>query len=120
MSKSLPYSMKDVHYDNAKFRRRSCLEMITQTLLTSNVKHDCVRCSTGKFLLLLMIGGLAYLMLTHTSPINSVSSLAKEGNLNTNGSNKVGRFWRKPPRLSPRLTPDEISSNNISIMSLRS
>ncbi|THG01154.1 hypothetical protein TEA_015867 [Camellia sinensis var. sinensis] len=91
MSKSLPYSMKDVHYDNAKFRQRSCLEMITQTLLTSNVKHDCVRCSTGKFLLLLMIGGLAYLMLTHTSPINSVSSLAKEGNLNTNGSNKVGR-----------------------------
>ncbi|CAL5346310.1 unnamed protein product [Camellia sinensis] len=86
--------MKDVHYDNAKFRQRSCLEMITQTLLTSNVKHDCVRCSTGKFLLLLMIG---------------------EGNLNTDGSNKFGRFWRKPPRLPPRLTPDEISSNNISI-----
>lgn len=115
MSKSLPYSMKDVHYDNAKFRQRSCFKMITQTLLTSNVKRDCVRCSTGKFLLLLMIGGLAYLMFTHTSPINSVNSLAKEGNLSTNGSNKFGRFWRKPPRLPPRLTPDQISSNNISI-----
>ncbi|KAI7983915.1 Mannosyl-oligosaccharide 1,2-alpha-mannosidase MNS3 [Camellia lanceoleosa] len=115
MSKSLPYSMKDVHYDNAKFRQRSCFKMIIQTLLTSNVKRDCVRCSTGKFLLLLMIGGLAYLMFTHTSPINSVNSLAKEGNLSTNGSNKFGRFWRKPPRLPPRLTPDEIRSNNISI-----
>ncbi|GMP87872.1 hypothetical protein CsSME_00040073 [Camellia sinensis var. sinensis] len=115
MSKSLPYSMKDVRYDNAKFRQRSCFKMITQTLLTSNVKRDCVRCSTGKFLLLLMIGGLAYLMFTHASPINSVTSLAKEGNLSTNGSNKFGRFWRKPPRLPPRLTPDQISSNNISI-----
>ncbi|GMP87875.1 hypothetical protein CsSME_00040073 [Camellia sinensis var. sinensis] len=62
-----------------------------------------------------MIGGLAYLMFTHASPINSVTSLAKEGNLSTNGSNKFGRFWRKPPRLPPRLTPDQISSNNISI-----
>ncbi|CAL5423717.1 unnamed protein product [Camellia sinensis] len=107
--------MKDVRYDNAKFRQRSCFKMITQTLLTSNVKRDCVRCSMGKFLLLLMIGGLAYLMFTHASPINSVTSLAKEGNLSTNGSNKFGRFWRKPPRLPPRLTPDQISSNNISI-----
>ncbi|KAL7174238.1 hypothetical protein ACSBR2_033487 [Camellia fascicularis] len=115
MSKSLPYSMKDVHYDNAKFRQRSRFKMITQTLLTSNVKRDFVRCSTWKFLLLLMIGGLAYLMFTHTSPINSVNSLAKEGNLSMNGSNKFGRFWRKPPRLPPRLTPDQISSNNISI-----
>ncbi|KAL7202573.1 hypothetical protein ACSBR1_034106 [Camellia fascicularis] len=115
MSKSLPYSMKDVHYDNAKFRQRSRFKMITQTLLTSNVKRDFVRCSTWKFLLLLMIGGLAYLMFTHTSPINSVNSLSKEGNLSMNGSNKFGRFWRKPPRLPPRLTPDQISSNNISI-----
>ncbi|PSS04900.1 Mannosyl-oligosaccharide 1,2-alpha-mannosidase [Actinidia chinensis var. chinensis] len=117
MSKSLPYSMKDVHYDNAKFRQRSCLKVITQNLLTSNMKRDYISCSTGKFLVLLMIGGLAYLMLTHTSPIHSVSGLAKDigtkvGDNLMDGSSRVGKFWRKPPRLPPRFSPDEIGSNN--------
>ncbi|XP_059665383.1 mannosyl-oligosaccharide 1,2-alpha-mannosidase MNS3 [Cornus florida] len=122
MSKSLPYSMKDVHYDNAKFRHRSLLKAITQTLLTTNVKNRYMKCSTGRFLVLLMIGGLAYLMLTRTSPIHSVSDgLAqdigtKDGDkLMTGGGSRFGRFWRKPPRLPPRLTPDEIGSNNNSI-----
>ncbi|GFS43164.1 alpha-mannosidase 3 [Actinidia rufa] len=121
MSKSLPYSMKDVHYDNAKFRQRSCLKVITQNLLTNNVKRDYVSCSTGKFLVLLMIGGLAYLMFTHTSPIHAVSGLAKDigakvgDNLNMDGSSRVDKFWRKLPRLPPRLSPDEIGSTNSSI-----
>ncbi|KAF7149563.1 hypothetical protein RHSIM_Rhsim02G0157100 [Rhododendron simsii] len=119
MSKSLPYSMKDVHYDNAKFRQRSCLKLITQSVLTSK-KHDCTSCSTGKFLVLLMISGLVYLMLTHASSSNSVGRIAKDmgteagDHLITNGSSSFARFWRKPPRLPPRLSPDEMGSNNSS------
>lgn len=115
--------MKDVHYDNAKFRHRSCFKMITQTMLTSNLKRDCISCSTGKFLVLLMIGGLAYLMLTNTSSGHSDSNgLAKgvifkggikEGDKSImDGGNRFRRFWRKPPRLPPRLSPDEKGSNN--------
>ncbi|KAH7853166.1 hypothetical protein Vadar_034153 [Vaccinium darrowii] len=119
MSKSLPYSMKDVHYDNAKFRQRSCLKVITQTILTSK-KHDCTSCSTGKFLVLLMVGGLACLMLIHTSSINSVTSISKDigteagDHLIANGSSSFASFWRKPPRLPPRLSPDEMGNNNSS------
>ncbi|PQQ20424.1 mannosyl-oligosaccharide 1 2-alpha-mannosidase MNS3 [Prunus yedoensis var. nudiflora] len=36
-SKSLPYSKKDVYYDNAKFRHRSFVKMISQSLHTSNL-----------------------------------------------------------------------------------
>ncbi|KAK9267324.1 hypothetical protein L1049_009748 [Liquidambar formosana] len=114
MSRSLPTSMKDVHYDNAKFRHRSIFKVITQTLLTSSRKRDCISCSTGKFLVLLMIGGLAYLMLTHSSHIHSVSGgLAEsiktvEGDkLAMEGGSRFKKFWRKPPRLPPRLSPDE-------------
>lgn len=116
--------MKDVHYDNAKFRHRSCFKMITQTMLTSNLKRDCISCSTGKFLVLLMIGGLAYLMLTNTSSGHSDSNglakgvIFKEGGIKEgdksimDGGNRFRRFWRKPPRLPPRLSPDEKGSNN--------
>ncbi|OAY29138.1 mannosyl-oligosaccharide 1,2-alpha-mannosidase MNS3 [Manihot esculenta] len=117
MSKSLPYSMKDVHYDNAKFRQRSFVKVISQSLITSNLKRDCVGCSTGKFLMLLMIFGLAYLILTHTSSPHSFSDgLAKGTNASEESvmdvSNRFGRFWRKPPRLPPRLSPDEKVTNN--------
>nr|QCQ78381.1 1,2-alpha-mannosidase MNS3 [Manihot esculenta] len=117
MSKSLPYSMKDVHYDNAKFRQRSFIKVISQSLITSNLKRDCVGCSTGKFLMLLMIFGLAYLILTHTSSPHSFSvGLAKGTNASEESvmdvSNRFGRFWRKPPRLPPRLSPDEKVTNN--------
>ncbi|KAI3456013.1 hypothetical protein Pfo_012676 [Paulownia fortunei] len=121
MSKSLPYSMKDVHYDNAKFRQRSLFKVITQNILTSNVKRECIKCSTGRFLVLLMIFGVAYLMLTHTSHIPSSDAIGKnvgteEGkNFFTDGSGRFRRFWRKPPRLPPRLSPDEIVTRNKSI-----
>ncbi|CAK7350221.1 unnamed protein product [Dovyalis caffra] len=119
MSKSLPYSMKDVHYDNAKFRQRSFVKVITRSLPTNNVKHDCISFSTGKFLALLMIFGLAYLMFTHTSTPHYVSHGQAEG-IKVNEevkavSDAIGsfrRFLRKPPRLPPRLPPDEKGSSD--------
>ncbi|XVF25478.1 hypothetical protein REPUB_Repub13aG0215700 [Reevesia pubescens] len=114
MSKSLPYSMKDVHYDNAKFRRRSFFTVITQTLLTSNMRRECVSCSTGKFLGLLMIFGLACLMLTHTNRTHSISDgLAKgfktneEHTVVTDVGIRFKKLLRRAPRLPPRLSPDE-------------
>ncbi|KAF2305421.1 hypothetical protein GH714_005134 [Hevea brasiliensis] len=73
--------------------------------------------------MLLMIFGLAYLMLTHTSSSHSFSGgLAKGTNLSEEsmkyGSTKLGRFWRKPPRLPPRLSPDEKGTNNKTINEL--
>ncbi|KAL0305499.1 UNVERIFIED_CONTAM: Mannosyl-oligosaccharide 1,2-alpha-mannosidase MNS3 [Sesamum radiatum] len=121
MSKSLPYSMKDVHYDNAKFRQRSLIKVITQNILNSNIKRECTKCSTGRFLVLLMVFGVAYLMLTHASHIPSSDGNAKnvgteEGkNFFTDGRGRFRRFWRKPPRLPPRLSPDEIVTRNKSI-----
>lgn len=114
MSKSLPYSMKDVHYDNAKFRHRSLFKVITQTLLTSNMRRECLSCSTGKFLGLLMIFGLACLMLTHTNKAHSVSDGLAKG-IATNEEHKevtdIGirfkKLFRRAPRLPPRLSPDE-------------
>lgn len=122
MSKSLPYSVKDVHYDNAKFRQRSISQVISRVLLISNGKRDYLKCSTGKFLVLLMLCGLAYLVLANKSAVHPVSDGiakddgSKEGeNLMTQGSGRFRRFWRKPPRLPPRLSPDEIISRNRSI-----
>lgn len=112
MSKTLPYSMKDVDYDNAKFRHRSFLKTFIQSSLTTNVKRECTICSTGKFLVVLLIGGLTYLMITHTSTSVSVSSNSKSNNIGTEELSSLQRLWRKPPRLPPRLSPDEMSSKN--------
>lgn len=95
--------------------------MITQNILTSNAKRECIKCSTGRFLVLLMIFGVAYLMLTHTSNTPSSVSVAKNvgteerQNFFTDGSGRFRRFWRKPPRLPPQLSPDEIVARNKSI-----
>ncbi|KAL1555856.1 Mannosyl-oligosaccharide 1,2-alpha-mannosidase mns3 [Salvia divinorum] len=121
MSKSLPYSMKDVHYDNAKFRQRSLFKVITQNMISSHVKRECTNCSTGKFLLILMIFGVAYLVLTHTSNTPASIGAAKhvgteEGHsFFTDGSGRFRKFWRKAPRLPPQLSPDEIAARNKSI-----
>ncbi|KVH89422.1 mannosyl-oligosaccharide 1,2-alpha-mannosidase MNS3 [Cynara cardunculus var. scolymus] len=121
-SKTLPYSIKDIQYDNAKFRRRSLLQVISHTFLTKRMKRECMACSTGKFLALLMICGLTYLVLTHASPIDSITNGvsgafgSKEGdNSIMDGGIGVKRFWRKPPRLPPRLSPDEVNSHNRSM-----
>ncbi|KAB2637198.1 mannosyl-oligosaccharide 1,2-alpha-mannosidase MNS3-like [Pyrus ussuriensis x Pyrus communis] len=69
-------------------------------------------CSTGKFLLLLMIFGVAYLMLTHTS--STTDGLVKSSKNGTehikSGSIRFGNIFRKPPRLPPQLPPDEKGS----------
>lgn len=106
--------MKDVEYDNAKFRYRSPLKVVSQALVTNSIRYDCGRCSMGKFLILLMIGGLAYLTIMHKGSIHSASSgllnraSIKDDTYLKEGVNKTGRLLRKPPRLPPRLSPDEI------------
>jgi len=194
MSKSLPYSIKDVDYDNAKFRHRSfskvrfslqfrsnrrrfpqylsslaasiplilitlvrfsiiltlvsfctpchcefvmgisvslrrnkCLvicyvlifQVVTQNLLTGNLKRDCVSCSTGKFLFLILIFGVAYLLLGHSSSGGVVSNdktivnrVSYANSSIVDGAGRIKRFWRRPPRLPPRLSPDEKVSSN--------
>lgn len=84
--------------------------MINQALLTRKIKRDCLSFSTGKFLVLVLIFGLAYLMLTQTSPAPSDSGgLAKDLRTDNidDGSSRFNRFWRRAPRLPPRLSPDE-------------
>ncbi|KAL4366328.1 hypothetical protein GQ457_05G035700 [Hibiscus cannabinus] len=120
MSKSLPYSVKDLHYDNAKFRHRSFFKVITQTLFSSEMRRECVSCSTGKFLGLLMIFGLACLMLTHANSTHSVSDGLAEG-IGTNEGQKVitdvglrlKKLLRRAPRLPPRLPQNEKGSSGM-------
>ncbi|XP_010499520.1 PREDICTED: mannosyl-oligosaccharide 1,2-alpha-mannosidase MNS3 [Camelina sativa] len=105
MSKSLPYSVKDIHYDNAKFRHRSPLKVLSQSLLTLNTKRNYASCSTGKFLILILVFGLVCLMLMSKSP--NESALNEKGKVTFVGGLRLGRLLRKPPRLPPRLSPDE-------------
>ncbi|KAF8408915.1 hypothetical protein HHK36_004985 [Tetracentron sinense] len=109
--------------DNIYLKPFGKLLVITQAMLTSSIKRDCIRCSTGKFLLLLMIGGLTYLMLIHSNHANSASSGLvngitgkEEDKLVKDGASRLGRLWKKPPRLPPRLSPDEKGSNNTSVL----
>lgn len=84
--------------------------MVNQTLLTRNIKRDCLACSTGKFLALMLVFGLACLILTHTSPNSSISGGLEKDIVGERGTEDLGRFrkfWRKPPRLPPQLPPDE-------------
>lgn len=70
-----------------------------------------------------MLCGLAYLVLANKSAVHPVfdgiakNDGSKEGEnlMTTLGSGRFRRFWRKPPRLPPRLSPDEIISRNRSI-----
>ncbi|THU53547.1 hypothetical protein C4D60_Mb10t15580 [Musa balbisiana] len=111
-STTLPHSMQDIHYDNAKFRRRSPFKVITQALVTSHIRYCCRGCSTGKFLMLLMILGLTYLI-THKSSDHSASNIHLNSAANVGhkyvkeGVSIIDKIWRKPPRLPPQLPPDE-------------
>ena len=88
-------------------------QVATQNLLTSNLRRDCGSCSTGKFLFLLLIFGVAYLMLAHASSSGVVSDDQAIVNRKSfyanssivNGAGKIKRLWRRPPRLPPRLSP---------------
>lgn len=92
-------------------------QVINQTLLASKVKHHCTSCSTGKFLALLMIFGIACLLLTHTSSTGSVSYGVANGSRNDtyehniSGGIRFGNLFRRAPRLPPQLTPDQIGSS---------
>ncbi|KAG2615752.1 mannosyl-oligosaccharide 1,2-alpha-mannosidase MNS3-like [Panicum virgatum] len=114
----LPYSMRDVGaggaYNNAKFRHRSRLKIVLQSLATNSSKYRCGKFTVGKFLSLLMVSGLLYLFL-HKSPEGLVPDelLGKEvNNNNVRRAPNIRTFWRKPPRLPPRLPPNEIYKNN--------
>lgn len=69
--------------------------------------------------MLLMISGLIYLMVIHKSPGKLAS---RELLQNTNIGDvhhvkerigKIGRFLRNPPRLPPRLSPDDIKNSSL-------
>jgi mannosyl-oligosaccharide alpha-1,2-mannosidase len=95
-------------------------QVITQSFLTSNRKRDCISCSTGKFLFLILIFGVAYLVLTHdTIPSRVVSRdqvfgirKNEDNNSSTNGAGRLKKFWRRAPRLPPQLPPDTKVGNN--------
>ncbi|GJX36654.1 mannosyl-oligosaccharide 1,2-alpha-mannosidase MNS3 [Tanacetum coccineum] len=81
--------------------------VIIQTIFVKHVKHECMACSTGKFLALLMIYGLTYLMVTHASPIHSIKNGISGEESILKGRIGFKRLLRKPPRLPPRLSPYE-------------
>ncbi|XP_020705762.1 mannosyl-oligosaccharide 1,2-alpha-mannosidase MNS3 [Dendrobium catenatum] len=120
-SRTLPYSSKDVDYDNAKFRYRSPFKVATQAFSTNSIRHDCGRCGVGKFLMLLMIGGLTYLMVIHKSPGQLASrELIQDTTVGDvhhvkERIGKIGRFLRKPPRLPPQLSPDDIRNSSLNL-----
>ncbi|MBA0569261.1 hypothetical protein Golob_006702, partial [Gossypium lobatum] len=84
------------------------------------MKRGCVSCSTGKFLGLFMIFGLACLMLTHASKTPSVTDGLSKG-LGTNEEQKVvtdvgvrfKKLLRRAPRLPPRLSRNEKVSSGL-------
>uniref|UniRef100_A0A0A9EX79 alpha-1,2-Mannosidase n=1 Tax=Arundo donax TaxID=35708 RepID=A0A0A9EX79_ARUDO len=116
-SAPLPYSMRDVDagaYNNAKFRHRSRLKMFIQALTTNSSKYQCGKFTIGKFLSLLMVSGLMYLLL-HKSSEGFVSGQHHDKEVKDNHVRKAPNtrtFWRKPPRLPPRLPPNEIYKKN--------
>ncbi|PWA88923.1 Glycoside hydrolase, family 47 [Artemisia annua] len=50
------------------------MSVITQTIFTKCMKRECMACSTRKFLALLMICVLTYLMVTYASPDHSIKN----------------------------------------------
>lgn len=74
-----------------------------------------MRCSTGKFLAVIMLCGLAYLILTpsgHVVSSHGVDHARLKDNVTLNTNTRFRSFFRKPPRLPPRLTPDEMRASN--------
>ncbi|XP_044967709.1 mannosyl-oligosaccharide 1,2-alpha-mannosidase MNS3 isoform X2 [Hordeum vulgare subsp. vulgare] len=117
-SAPLPYSMRDVDggaYNNAKFRQRSRLKMVTQALISKSSKYQFGKFTLGKFLSLLMVSGLIYLV-AHKSSKGFVSGELHDKEVESRHASKdsptTRTFWRKPPRLPPRLPPNEIYKNS--------
>ncbi|KAK8970280.1 Mannosyl-oligosaccharide 1,2-alpha-mannosidase MNS3 [Platanthera guangdongensis] len=95
--------------------------VVTRAFSTKSIRHDCGRCGIGKILILLMVGGLSYLIITHRSPSqiesrgllpNSTIWNAKHAKENFG---KLGRFVKKPRELPRRLSPDDIKNSSLSL-----
>nr|GEZ51660.1 mannosyl-oligosaccharide 1,2-alpha-mannosidase MNS3 [Tanacetum cinerariifolium] len=80
------------------------------------LSNRCRSFNVGKFLALLMICGLTYLMVTHASPIHSIKNGISGEKSILKGGIGFKRLLRKPPRLPPRLSPDEVNSVNKSVI----
>ncbi|KAL3684934.1 hypothetical protein R1sor_002956 [Riccia sorocarpa] len=84
-------------YDNAKVRRRSSLKVSLQTWLSSSVSKSCTSCSFGKFLAIILLIGLGYVVVTYTPPPGSLLQRSGE-----HGGDKQqrssGQTWRKTMR----------------------
>ncbi|KAE8655328.1 Mannosyl-oligosaccharide 1,2-alpha-mannosidase MNS3 [Hibiscus syriacus] len=90
MSKSLPYSIKDVHYDNAKFRHRSFFKWSLKPYL-------------------LVIGGVNAEVVVQ----GSIGTNEEHKEVNDVGI-RFKKLFRRAPRLPPLLSPDEkLSHGNI-------
>ncbi|KAG0450811.1 hypothetical protein HPP92_026534 [Vanilla planifolia] len=97
-----------------------CLRMIVATRIfsTNGICYDYGRCSIGKFLMLLMIGGLTYLMIVHRSSNHLASTVALQNTTtwdirDVKKHKIIGRLWKKPPRLPPQLSPDDIKNTSL-------
>lgn len=112
MAPVLPYTSKDTKYDNAKFRKRSTLRRVVQTVRNSNVRRQCGSCGIGQILLLLLIGGLMILAWTHPNhpAANHVKKVRKnivEGKI---GTETLSQLWKN--RLPPKLKTPGVQLNN--------
>lgn len=78
----------------------------------------CVKCSLGKLLMLLLISGVTCLFLMNKSSPNFESNLVLNSTFTESTEavyQKPPRLWRRPPRLPPRLTPDEMNKKGSSL-----
>ncbi|CAN6446383.1 unnamed protein product [Victoria cruziana] len=109
MSKELPYTMRDVNYNNDKSRHRSFIKVITNAVRISNLRGDCATCSTGKFLILLLCFGLIYVLMVDRGPEQldpelGLEDTVKVGSHNISAKSTIQKLLlRRPPRLPPRL-----------------
>lgn len=89
--------------------------MVTQALISKSSKYKFGKFTLGKFLSLLMVSGLIYL-LAHKSSKGFVSGELHDKEVESRHASKdsptIRTFWRKPPRLPPRLPPNEIYKNS--------
>uniref|UniRef100_A0A452Y6T1 alpha-1,2-Mannosidase n=1 Tax=Aegilops tauschii subsp. strangulata TaxID=200361 RepID=A0A452Y6T1_AEGTS len=89
--------------------------MVTQALISKSSKYQFGKFTLGKFLSLLMVSGLIYL-LAHRSSKGFVSGELHNKEVESRHASKdsptIRTFWRKPPRLPPRLPPNEIYKNS--------
>lgn len=110
--------MRDVDggaYNNAKFRQRSRLKMVTQALISKSSKYQCGKFTLGKFLSLLMVSGLVYLLVCKSSEgfvYGELHDKDVQSRHASKDSPSIRTLWRKPPRLPPRLPPNEIYKNS--------